>query len=178
MIYMNGAFVADTSSDPSVHSYNATGLAAGTTYTISIRTVDVAGNISTTGVNDSATTTGLPVIYNVYGTDITNTSITLKWEASSDTSSVQISRDGTILGNVSGGTSYVDGNLSVDTTYSYTLVPYDESGLAGKAVTLSLVTNSSGSNGSSGGSSGGSSSSSGGSSGGGGGGAAPRILRI
>jgi PGF-pre-PGF domain-containing protein len=167
MIYMNGTFVADTSADPSVHSYNATGLAAGTTYTISISTVDVAGNISSTGVNDSATTTGMPVIYNVHGADITNTSITLKWEASSDTTSVQISRDGTILGNVSGVTSYVDGNLSIDTTYSYTLVPYDESGLAGKAVTLSLVTNASDSKGSSGGSSSGSSS---GSSGGGGGG--------
>lgn len=182
-IYIDGTFVADTSSDPSVHSYNATGLAAGTTYTISIRTVDVAGSISTTGVNDSATTTGLPSIYNVYGTDITNTSITLKWEASSDTSRVQISRDGTILGNVSGVTSYIDSSLSVDTTYSYTLIPYDVSGLAGKAVTVSLVAHSPGSSGGSGGGSGSSggssststsssssSSTSGGSSGGGGGG--------
>ena len=167
MIYMNGAFVADTASDPSIHSYNATGLSNAATYTIGIRTVDVAGNISSTWVNDSATTGQLPTIYNLHGTNITNSSITLVWEASNDTSRVQISRDGSILGNVSGLTTYVNGNLSTGTTYSYTLIPYDESGLAGKSVSASLST-SSGSSGSSSG--GGGSSSSGSSSGGGGGG--------
>jgi len=174
MIYMNGAFVADTASDPSIHSYNATGLSNAATYTISICTVDVAGNISSTWVNDSATTGQLPTIYNLHGTNITNSSITLVWEASNDTSRVQISRDGSILGNVSGITTYIDGNLSTGTTYSYTLIPYDESGLAGNSVSVSLSTYS----GSSGGSSGGSSSSSGSSGGGGGGGSSEDFANI
>ena len=173
-IYMNGVFVADTSADPSVHSYNATGLSNAAAYTISIRTVDVAGNISSTWVNDSATTGQLPTIYNLHGTNITNSSITLAWEASSDTSRVQISRDGSILSNVSGLTAYVDGNLSTGTTYSYTLIPYDESGLAGNSVSVSLSTSS----GNSGGSSGGGGSSSSGSSGGGGGGSSEDFANI
>ncbi len=174
-IYMNGAFVADTSADPSIHSYNATGLSNAATYTISIRTVDVAGNISSTWVNDSATTGQLPTIYNLHGTNITNSSITLVWEASNDTSRVQISRDGSVLGNVSGITTYVDGNLSTGTTYSYTLVPYDESGLAGNSVSVSLSTSSSSS---SGGSSGGGSSSGSSSGGGGGGGSSEDFANI
>ncbi len=143
MIYMNGTFVTDTSSNTSIHSYNATGLSDGATYTISIRAVDISGNISSIWVNDSATTVQLPRIYSLSGTNITNTSITLIWEASNDTTRVQISRDGIILSNVSGFTSYVDGNLSNDTTYSYTLVPYDEDGLGGKSVSVNLATGSS-----------------------------------
>jgi uncharacterized lipoprotein NlpE involved in copper resistance len=54
MIYLNGKYL--TSAGKGVQSYNATGLLAGTKYTLSTRTVDIGGNINNTWVNHSATT--------------------------------------------------------------------------------------------------------------------------
>ncbi|WP_370574707.1 PGF-pre-PGF domain-containing protein [Methanomethylovorans sp.] len=156
MIYIDGTFITNTS-DSSINSYNATGLSDGVTYTISMRTADTSGNINSVWVNDSATTVKLPEVSGLSGTNITKTSITVTWEASDDTTRVQISRNDMILGNVSGSTYYVDSNLTSSTTYGYTLVPYNNDGLEGEAVSVSLRTRS----GSSGGGSGGSSSSGG-----------------
>ena len=163
MIYIDGAFVTNTA-DSSVNSYNATGLSKGVTYTIGVRTVDTSGNINPILVNDSATAVKLPKISNLSGTNITKTSITLTWENSDDTSRVQITRNDMILGNLSGPACYVDSNLSSGRTYSYTLVPYGQDGLEGRAVSVDLRTKS----GSSGGGSGGSSSKKGSSGGSGG----------
>jgi hypothetical protein len=55
-IYLNGVFQTIT---PSEH-YNATDLTPETTYTISTRTVDTAGNINQTWMNDTATTLPSP----------------------------------------------------------------------------------------------------------------------
>ncbi|MFA0822514.1 MAG: PGF-pre-PGF domain-containing protein [Methanomethylovorans sp.] len=161
-IYIDGAFVTTTTNN----YYNATGLTNGAEHTIGIETVDTSGNINTAQVSDAATTLKLPVISNVAGTNIKANSITLKWDASEDTTSVQISQNGALLATVNGST-YVHSNLNKSTTYNYTLVPYNQNGLKGEAVSISLTTSSSSS---SGGSSGGSSSSKS-SSGGGGGGA-------
>lgn len=165
MVYIDGEFVTNTT-DSSVNFYNATELSKGTTYTIGLQTVDTSGNINSVLVNDSATAIKLPKVLNLAGTNITKTSITLLWEKSEDTTEVKISRNDMILGNASGSTSYVDSNLSSGKSYTYTLVPYNEEGVEGKAVTAILRTKS----GSSGGGGGGSSSSK--SSGGGSGGAA------
>ena len=51
-VWLDGMFKISTAGS----SYNATGLNSGTTYEISTRTVDNAGNINLTWVNDSATT--------------------------------------------------------------------------------------------------------------------------
>jgi len=53
-IYRDGTFIVNVLSPTS--NYTMEGLSASTTYTISTRTVDNAGNINTTFVNDSATT--------------------------------------------------------------------------------------------------------------------------
>lgn len=165
MVYLNGAFVANISDS----YYNATGLADGVTYEIGIQTVDTSGNINSVWITDSATTLKLPQISDFSGKDITTTSITLVWEASSETAMVEIYRDNAIIGNVSGTTSYVDSGLDSDITYNYVLIPYNKDGLAGKAVSASLSTKSSGS-GSGGGSGGGSTRKKSASGGGGGGG--------
>ncbi|WP_370574160.1 PGF-pre-PGF domain-containing protein [Methanomethylovorans sp.] len=164
MVYIDGVFVINTA-DSSINSYNATGLSEGTTYTIGISTVDSSGNINSTLINDSAIAMKLPEIFSVSGADITRNSITVTWEASNDTAQVQLSRDDVILGNVN-GSSYADSNLSSGKTYTYTLIPYNNNGLAGKAVSADLKTKSSSGGG------GGSSSSKSSSSGGGGSGAA------
>ncbi len=165
MVYMNSTFATNTSES----YYNATQLAEGITYNISICTVDLYGNISAAWANDSATTLQLPGIYNI-STNVTESSITLVWEASNDTTLVQIGRDDAILGNVTGSASYVDSNLSSGTAYNYTLIPYNVSGLQGYAVSIGLTTSSADTSAGGGGSgsSSGSSSSRGGGGGGGG----------
>ncbi|WP_321419932.1 PGF-pre-PGF domain-containing protein [uncultured Methanomethylovorans sp.] len=165
MVYIDGEFVTNTT-DSSINSYNATELSKGTTYTIGLQTVDTSGNINSVLVNDSATAIKLPKVLNLAGTNITKTSITLLWENSEDTTEVKISRDDMALGNASGSTSYVDSNLSSGKSYTYTLVPYNEDGVEGKAVTAKIKTKSSSSGGSGGSSSSRSSSSSSGGSGG------------
>ncbi len=168
MVYIDGAFMTTTSET----YYELTGLTEGTTHTIGLQTVDTTGNINPEIVGDDATTSAiLPEITSVSGKDITSSSITLEWTASSDTTRVQIFRDNVFVTDVSGSTSYVDSNLESDKTYSYTLVPYNNVGLKGTAVTIDLKTSSSGSSGSGGGGSGSSSSSESNSGGGGGGGA-------
>ncbi|WP_321420613.1 PGF-pre-PGF domain-containing protein [uncultured Methanomethylovorans sp.] len=166
-IYIDGTFIATTSSN----YYNATGLRNGIKYAISIETVDTSGNINSSQVTDSAITLKLPVISNVVGKSIKSTSITLEWDASEDTSIVQISQDGIFLDNATEST-YVHRDLNSSTTYNYTLIPYNENGLEGKAVSISLTTSSSTSGG---GSSGGSSSKKSSSSSSGGGGAASSV---
>ncbi|WP_370575414.1 PGF-pre-PGF domain-containing protein [Methanomethylovorans sp.] len=163
-IYIDGTFITSTPNN----YYNATGLGNGIEHTIGIETVDTSANINTAQVTDSATTLKLPVISNVAGKSIKTTSITLEWDASDDTATVEISQNGIILDTVTEST-YVHSSLNISTTYNYTLVPYNENGLKGEAVSISLTTSSSSSSG--GGSSGGSSSKSSSSSGGGGGGA-------
>lgn len=152
MIYLNDVFITNTANS-SVNFYNATDLSGGTTYTIGIKTVDTSWNINATVVNSSATTLQAPTISDLDGTSITKNSITLEWKNSDDTVRVEISRDGTLIGDISGATSYTDGNLTSGTTYSYTLVPYDEEGLAGGSSSISLTTSSSKSSGGGGGSS-------------------------
>ncbi len=163
-LYINGKFITTTSNN----YYNATGLSNGIEHTISIETVDTSGNINDVEATDSATTVKLPVISNVIGKNIRVNSITLEWDASEDTAAVHISQNGIFLDNVTRST-YVHGDLNSSTTYNYTLVPYNENGLKGEAVSISLTTTSSSNSG--GGSSGGSSSKKSSSSAGGGGGA-------
>src|SRR5665648_46753 len=54
MVYLNSIF--QTNISKGLQYYNATGLNPGTSYTISTRTVDIAGNINQTWVNHTATT--------------------------------------------------------------------------------------------------------------------------
>ncbi|WP_370572067.1 PGF-pre-PGF domain-containing protein, partial [Methanomethylovorans sp.] len=151
MVYLDAVFITNSSDS----DYNATGLEEGTTHIISTRTVDTNGNINSAWLNDSAMTVILPEISSLSGTNITKTSITVTWEASDDTTRVQISRDDVVLGNVSSSSFYVDNSLSSGTTYTYTLIPYNEEGVGGNSVSVSLTTGSSRSGGGSGGSSGG-----------------------
>ena len=88
-VHINGIFVTNIS-NTSTNFYNATGLEKGTMYTIGLRTVDTSGNINPAEMSSSATTLKLPEILRLSGTNITTSSITLMWEASNDTTSVQI----------------------------------------------------------------------------------------
>ena len=167
MVYIDNSFVTTTSNS----FYELSGLVEGTTHTIGLKTVDTSGNVNSEMIVDSAATatatTIVPEITSIAGNDITTTSIKIVWESSNDTASVKISRNNVVLATVSGSTFYVDSGLEAGATYSYSLIPYSNSGVEGKAVNASLTTKSSSKSGggSSGGSSSKKSSSSGGSSG-------------
>ena len=126
-------------------------------------TPDAAGNYDITfiaesnGLQDIETVTinvldSAPLISNLAEKGISSNSITLAWTSSSDASLVEVYRNGTIIGNVTGSASgYVDNNLNSDTTYEYSLVPYDLSGNKGTAISITLHTSSSSSSNSGGG---------------------------
>ncbi|WP_298685547.1 PGF-pre-PGF domain-containing protein [uncultured Methanomethylovorans sp.] len=136
MLYIDDVPVANTSES----YYTATGLAPGISHSLTICSVDSSGNIVTEGVHDLATTLALQDISSISGINITPISITLAWEASDDTTGVQILRNGIPLGNVSGSTSYPDTGLNGDTIYNYTIIPYKDNGMEGKKVMISLRT--------------------------------------
>ena len=58
MVYVDGDFKENVSK--STEYYSATGLSAGTSYTIGTHTVDTVGNVNQTGVTDTATTSAAP----------------------------------------------------------------------------------------------------------------------
>jgi PGF-pre-PGF domain-containing protein len=146
-------------------------------------TPGAAGNYDITfiaesnGLTDSQTVTinvldSAPLISNLEDKDVSSNSITLAWTSSVGVSLVEVYRNGTIIGNVTGSVSeYTDNNLNSDTTYEYLLVPYDISGNKGTALGIILHTSTpSSSNSGGGGSSSSSTTSKKSSSGGGGGG--------
>ncbi|AGB50775.1 outer membrane protein (plasmid) [Methanomethylovorans hollandica DSM 15978] len=140
MVYLDNVFVTNIFNS-SIDSYNATGLGEATTHTISIHTVDTSGNIDYTGINNTATTIKIPVISSVSSTEITNTSITLVWNASNETTNTQIQRNGLIIGNIS-EESYVDSGLTSNTIYTYNITPYNN-GFNGNTIKIVVRTNSS-----------------------------------
>jgi PGF-pre-PGF domain-containing protein len=96
----------------------------------------------------------------------------LTWTNSLDVALVELYRNGTIIGNVTGPVSqYVDRSLASNTSYEYSLLPSDVNGTEGTMVSITLRTSSLSSSNSGGGSSGGTTSKKSSSSGGGGGGA-------
>ncbi len=131
------------------------------------------------GINDSQTITievldSAPFISDLSARSITSSSITLAWTNSPDVVFVEIYRNGTVIGNVTGSSShYEDLGLTSNTSYEYSLLPSDVNGTEGNMTSITLVTSAPSSlnsgTGGSGGSSGSSSSRKSSSSGGGGG---------
>ncbi len=128
------------------------------------------------GLNDSQAVTidvldSAPFISDLSQKDTSSSSITLIWSNSPDVSFVELYRNGTVIGNVTGSISeYVDSGLSINTSYEYSLLPYDINGMEGNMVSITLRTSSpSSSNGGGGSSSGGTTKTSSSSGGGGGG---------
>lgn len=130
------------------------------------------------GLNDSQNITievldSPPFISDLSVSSITSSSITLTWTNSPDVAFTEIYRNNTIIGNVTGPSSqYEDLDLTSNTSYEYSLLPYAANGVEGSMVSITLVTSSpSSSNSGSGGSGRSSSSGTSAKSSGGGGGA-------
>ncbi|QST02511.1 WxL domain-containing protein (plasmid) [Pontibacillus sp. ALD_SL1] len=104
-------------------------------YTISPDEVGLNGSTSTApGTTPPAEVTGLSEIHN-------DRSVTLSWNnpADSDLDSVNIYRDGVLVGN-SSSEIYTDAGLTASTLYSYTIKTLDTSGNESSGVSLNVTT--------------------------------------
>ena len=121
--------------------YTDTGLAAGTTYTYTVRAFDAAGNVSnasgaasarTPGTSPGADTIPPTAPGTPTATAVSSTRIDLSWAASTDAvgvSGYRVFRNGstTPLATVTAA-NYSDTGLAASTTYTYTVRAFDAAG--------------------------------------------------
>ncbi|SPL96793.1 Chitinase [[Actinomadura] parvosata subsp. kistnae] len=133
-IYRGGTLVTTVTGT----THTDTGLSANTAYSYTVRARDAAGNRSANSAAVTATTTGgggtdttpPSVPGNLRSTGVSNTSVSLAWDAASDNVGVtgyEIYRGGTLVTTVT-GTSHTDTGLSANTAYSYTVRARDAAG--------------------------------------------------
>ncbi|MBR7837086.1 fibronectin type III domain-containing protein [Actinospica durhamensis] len=143
-VYRNGTLVGTTTATeqgtagaatPTI--YTDTGLAAGTSYTYTVKAFDAAGDTSAASTSVSASTVSLSasgstpsVPTGLTSPSQTASSISLSWTASTGSSGVagyDVYRNGTKVGT-STSTSYTDTGLTASTSYTYTVDAYDSAG--------------------------------------------------
>jgi chitodextrinase len=128
-VYRNGSAVGTTTG---ALTFKDTGLTAATSYSYTVGAVDAAGNESaqSTAVNSSTQapdTTPPTVPTGLTVTNVTSTTASLSWAASTDNvgvSSYKVYRNGSLVTAV-GTTSFNDTGLAPGTTYTYTVSAYD-----------------------------------------------------
>ncbi len=116
-------------------TYNVTGLTAGTAYTFSVRAKDAAGNQSANATVNATTSqasdTQAPTApANLVASNVTQTSLTLNWTASTDNVGVtgyDVFQGSTNLGTVTGTTYNVSG-LTASTAYAFSVRAKDAAG--------------------------------------------------
>jgi YD repeat-containing protein len=115
-----------------VLSANIAGLSAVTTYTVSVRARDAAGNLGPASSNSFTTpdTAAPSVPSGLIGGASTSGTVTLSWSPSTDNVAVigyRVYRGGILIGTPT-ATSYVDAGLAGSTTYSYQVSAFDGAG--------------------------------------------------
>ncbi len=130
-IFRNGAQIANTTAS----AYTDTTVVPGTQYTYTVAAFDSAGNVSplsspaTVTISSVPDTTPPSVPQGLQALNVTATSLTLSWAASTDNVAVagyQIFRNGARVGTAT-ATSYADAGLIPSTGYVYTVAAYDAS---------------------------------------------------
>ncbi len=136
MVYLNGVFQRNVTPEL-MPSFNATGLLPGTTYTISIRTVDIYGNINSTFVSHNATTALFPdtvppgSVNDLRASVISKRYIVWRWTdpADADFNEVIVYLDGRFMTNVTKGTgSYTAMNLKPNSVHTISTRTVDITG--------------------------------------------------
>jgi chitodextrinase len=131
-VIRNNAEIATTATT----DYTDNGLSSNTEYRYQVVAYDAAGNNSARSkelvqsTTSGADTEAPSVPTGLNASDVTSSSITLNWSASSDnvvTTGYQIFRDGTEVATAT-TTSYVDSGLTASTQYQYTVSAYDAAG--------------------------------------------------
>ncbi|MBD1379244.1 fibronectin type III domain-containing protein [Metabacillus arenae] len=125
--------------------YNVTGLTASTSYTFTVKAKDGSGNIAT-GTSVTVSTSAPDLISpnevtNLTASNITATSLTLSWTASSssDVSAYEVYRGSTFLSTVTGTTYNVSG-LTASTQYTFTVKAKDTSNNVSTGVSVNATT--------------------------------------
>lgn len=141
-IYRNGSLLNTVTNN----SMNITGLSAGTTYAMTIRAKDAAGNVSASSSALNVTTADLQAPTAPTGltnSSLTQSSFTLSWTASTDNVGVtgyNVYRNGSLLKSVTGTSTSIDG-LSASTSYSMSVRARDAAGnLSSSSSTLVVTT--------------------------------------
>ncbi|AJS59930.1 lytic polysaccharide monooxygenase [Paenibacillus sp. IHBB 10380] len=135
-------------------SYNLTGLTSNTSYNITVKAFDAAGNVSAESNSAPFTTLTItgpdivpptaPTSLHVMGST-TSTTVPLVWSASSDNVAVtgyQVFRGTTLVATVSGSTlEYLVSNLTANTAYTFTVKAVDASGnVSAESNTVNVTT--------------------------------------
>ena len=128
-VFRNDKQIATTTSA----SFADTTVVPGVQYTYTVSALDAAGNTSAQSSPVSAETSSASDITppsvpaNLKCSNVTSTTLTLTWSASTDNVAVagyRIFRNGTQVGTT-GTTSYADSGLVASTSYTYTVDAYD-----------------------------------------------------
>ena len=138
-ILRNGSVIDSTTST----SYQDTGLSESTTYTYSVQAYNDAGN-SAASNSISVTTEGssmpLPATpQNLAATGTTTSTVSLSWNAASNAAGYDILRNGSVI-NSTTSTSFQDSGLAADTTYTYTVRAYNQTGQSSQSNSVSATT--------------------------------------
>ncbi len=143
-VYKDGVLLVSTANT----SYNVTNLTASTTYSFYVKAKDAEGNISTASSALSVTTDEPDDVEaptaptNLASSNVTETSATLSWTASTDNVGVvgyDVYRNGSYIANTT-GTSYTATGLSASTTYTFYVKAKDAMGLESNASNTVSVT--------------------------------------
>ena len=129
-----------------VHSQVLSNLSAGTLYHYRVLSRDALGNLATSADNTFTTpadTTPPSVPGGVSGGALSSSQVTLSWNASTDNVGVvgyRIYRNGSQAATTA-ATSFTDGGLSANTTYSYSIAAYDAAGnLSAQSTAVAVTT--------------------------------------
>lgn len=136
----NGSTLLASTANGSALSYNLTGLTANTSYTLTVRAFDAAGNQSALSNAVTFTTPAIPVDtaaptaptgLHVMGS-VTSSTVPLMWNASTDNVGVtgyRVYNGSTLVTTVSGTTlSYNVTGLTANTSYTFTVRAIDAAG--------------------------------------------------
>jgi len=144
-VYQNGSLIGSVTGT----SVNVTGLTASTTYAMTVKAKDAAGNISNTSsslnvtTDDPADTQAPTAPTSLVSSSITQTSFTLAWNASTDNVGVtgyDVYQNGSLIGSVTGTSSNITG-LTASTTYAMTVKAKDLAGnVSATSSTLNVTT--------------------------------------
>ncbi|MBL8551350.1 MAG: DUF4038 domain-containing protein [Hyphomonadaceae bacterium] len=131
LVYRNGVLL---SPQPTTTSFSDSGLTQGTAYAYRVAAADAAGNTSQqSSVLNVTTVDGAApsVPGGLAASNVTQTTLTLTWTASTDNIGVaryRVYRNGTLLSPQPTAASFSDSGLTASTTYSYTVDAQDAAG--------------------------------------------------
>ena len=144
-VYSNGSLLGSVTGT----SANITGLTASTTYAMTVKAKDAAGNVSSASSALNVTTaavvdTQAPTVpTNLSSSNITSSSVSLSWSASTDNIGVagyDVYRNGSLLTTTT-STSYNVTVLSASTTYTFYVKAKDAAGnVSSASSTISVTT--------------------------------------